>query len=339
MSQLPELTPSPEPSLPGRGESATATTASAIRTKEAPQETEPVETLAIPTLTCLPAAQETESRSPPVPLWLVALALAGVALIAVQIPYGRIPTLVLGVAGLAVAGVSLLLEDRRWAAGGMALNGLLLLVTLFLPSWLGLQPWRGGGSEEEVAGPVLVEFNLNRATAGMTRPRPLAPEEWIDASRGAWQQGDARVYVASVRIAPVELENPSKKQQPKERRLQIGLNVSNVGVARTINYRPFDERGKPEDPPLKLKDGEGLAISPVDSSAASPVLGKSRGGPIGFRGSIEDLLIFELPQGRWEQLSLELPAASVDQPGIIRFKISRTMLSSGRESLRGLPPG
>jgi len=287
----------------------------------------------------LPPPPNSEARPLPIPLWLVAAVLAGLALVAAQIPFGRIPAIVLSLVGLGVGGFSALIEGRlaRWSVVASVLNGLIFFVTLFLPSWLGLEPFRGG-REEVYLGAMFIEFNTSRAKAGLNKPRPLSDGEWIESDRGGWQQDDARVYVSSVVIGPVELDTSKGKIFSKDKSLRIGLNLTNIGVSRAIQYRPFDEPGRPGEPSLSLKDAEDRTISLRSFHAGQSVVGKEKAKPVVYRTSIDDVLVFELPPGRWEFLLLELPATSVGQTGVIRFRILNPKDRLGKDMMKGFFP-
>src|SRR5262245_14639421 len=86
--------------------------------------------------------EEPDEESVPADIgWFVALAaliLVGVAVVASQLPYGRIIGAAIALAGVIGGLASLGAEGRSKLAAGLAiaLNGLVLVVVVLLPSWL-----------------------------------------------------------------------------------------------------------------------------------------------------------------------------------------------------------
>ena len=112
--------------------------------------------------------------------------------------------------------------------------------------------------------------------------------------------------------------------------MTVVVAVTNVGVTRAIPFRPFDERGQPDDPAVALRDAEGKTLAMQGSGPGWSVAGKPKAAPLIFGNSINDVLVFELPKGPWDTLSLDLPGAAVGSTGLIRFRLPASMVGSGK---------
>src|SRR5262249_20336222 len=83
--------------------------------------------------------------------------------------------------GLALAVVSLALVRQKWVVPIIAagFNVLIIAVVILLPSWLNLRSWRTQTQREDTETVFAVGHD------GV----PVPAEEWIDASKLAWQRG------------------------------------------------------------------------------------------------------------------------------------------------------
>ena len=250
----------------------------------------------------VPAARPGDA---PLVMALVAAALVGVAALATLAPYGRIAATGLASVGLLVGVLSLLGLEKRvwvgWAAAG--LNALILVLALAMPDWLGLTGWTPLDDPERAPKPV--------TAVGRDGSLPR-PAEWVDAGTAVWQQGDVRVAVSSVNLGPVDpkAKDPARR---KELCLRVGLTVSNVGVARAIDFAGWDA---PPKAPTLTADGAPLALR-ADTEAAGKVFpGKSADGT----------LTFAPPPGMAHELRLEIPAEAVGGTDPVRFRIPRSMI-------------
>ena len=263
--------------------------------------------------TLFAAPPERKDADVPLRLALVGLALVGFAVLASQFPYGRIVGTALAVLGLLLAGVSLLgLEKRPWLGwAGVGVNLFALLLLVVLPSWLGVTDWTPQDNPD--AGPKPV------TAVGRDGSLPR-PAEWVDAGQAVWEQGDVRVAVTSVTVGP---SNPDASVPPGKARevaLRIGLKVTNVGVARAVEFKGW---ATPPDVPK------------LTTAAGKPVAVKNAGLPSGattlYPGKSAELtLTFEPPAGAPEDYRLELPAQSFGGPDPVKFQIPQAMLRGGR---------
>lgn len=285
-----------------------------------PEPTAPV--AADPTTTSLagelaptPFAAPAERRDPHYPLVmaLIGLGVVGVAVVASQFPYGRIAGTGLAVVGLLVAALSLLgLEKRPWLGwAGVGLNLFALLLLVALPGWLGVSDWTPQGNPD--AGPKPV------TAVGRDGSLPT-PAEWVDASRAVWEQGDVRVAVTSVVLGPANPDVPIPAGNKREPVLRIGLKVTNVGVARAVEFKGW--AAPPNAPKLT-------------TAAGKPIAGKAAGLPTGaatiYPGKSAELaLAFDPAAGGADDLRLELPASAFGGTDPVKFQIPQGMLRGGR---------
>ncbi len=247
---------------------------------------------------------------------LAALAAFGVAVLATQLPYGRFVAAPLAAAGLAVAGLTLFgLETRRWLGwAGVGLNAAALTLVLLLPSWLGLSGWVPAADPE--AGPKSV-------TAVGRDGSPPTAAAWVDAAQAVWEQGDVRVAVVAVEVAPLD---PAAKtpEARRERGLRVTLRLTNVGVARAIDFDGW--AGPPADAP---------AAGPTLTTAAGPALAPRPSANAGrvavFPGKSAGCVVWFAAPDAAGALRLELPAKAFGGPDPVRFAIPPALIG-------GLPP-
>lgn len=237
---------------------------------------------------------------------LVACGFVGVSMIASQFPYGRFVAAPLAGLGLLLGGLSLLgLESRKWLGlAAVGLNALALLLVLALPTWLGLSSWTPAGDPETAPKPV--------TAVGRDGSLPKNAE-WVDAGQAVWQQGDVRITVANVTIGPLDpmAKDPAKR---KDRALKLTLKLSNVGVARAIEFTSWSPSPTAE---TKLTTVAGATLLPraVATEKATVYPGKSA----------ESVLTFAAPD-KADDLRLEIPAEAFGGTDPARFLIPKTLL-------------
>ncbi len=246
---------------------------------------------------------------------LAAVILVGPAVLASQLPYGRVIGLVLAGLGL-VGGLLSLGAEGRARIAGIAATGMhfvIAIVLLFLPGWLNLEPWQSDKSEDELKGPVVMEHGSGVST-------PVSPGEWIDAGRGSWEFKDVRVTVRSAAVGPVELLGPKNaKRTPKEQYFQMLLLVSNVGVEREIPLSGW--AAGPGIEGLRLMDPNGKALSLATFEAG---WAPERGRPVsritpGHSSAVK--LVFMAPPPKTEHLRLQLSGSTFGMTDEIRFQV------------------
>ena len=242
---------------------------------------------------------------------LATLAAFGLAMLATQLPYGRFVAVPLAAVGVVVAGSTLFgLEAQRWLGwAGVGLNAAALTLALLLPSWLGMSGWVPTADPE--AGPKPV------TAVGRDGSLPKAAA-WVNAAQAVWEQGDVRVAVTGVEIAPLEPAAKSPERR-RERGLRVGLKLTNVGVARAIDFDAW--AGPPTTPPAvgpTLTTAAGVVLAPKPPPTTTKVAV--------FPGkSAECVLWFALPTGV-EELRLDLPPTAFQGAEPVRFSIPSIMI-------------
>lgn len=238
---------------------------------------------------------------------LLAFILAGVALVLTQVPYGKF-----GTVGLAAIGVLVALACCFGARSAVlptaaaGLNAIVLLLAFLLPTWLGIKSWRPD--------PIIADLKTVKAfSAEGLQP---AVGEWMDPSQ-AWQFDDVRVRLVAS-LGPIELTGPKgKKQWTKKQYLQLRITVSNVGVARQIDFVGWGKQFA-----AKVTDATGKVVPlPAFESGWDPLI-QSKTASL-FPGQVaEQTMLFEAPADAGEYFRLELPGAACGAPDqTVRYQI------------------
>ncbi|QEL16010.1 hypothetical protein [Limnoglobus roseus] len=279
---------------------------SAETTTTAPQSLKTTE-IAIPVI---PSSVPTVSGDAPdyaVRMALVGCGFVGVSMIASQFPYGRFVAGPLAVIGLLIGGLSLLgLEKRTWLGwAAVGLNTMALLLVAAFPSWLGLTGWTPASDPEKAPKPV--------TAVGRDGSLPKTAE-WVDASQAVWEQGDVRITVMSVAVAAVDPMSKSPEKR-KERVLRLTLKLSNVGVARGIEFTSWSPSPTAE---TKLTTTAGTSMLPraVTADKATLYPGKSA----------ESVLTYAAPD-KFDDLRLEIPSQVFGGPEPARILIPKSLIS------------
>lgn len=251
---------------------------------------------------------------------IVAFLLAGVGLLVVYLPYGRFGTVAACTVGALLAAACWLgARKPTYPAVATILNAAVLLVALVLPGWLGLDSWRPTGVPKEAR--TVLAFGPE----GLSAPK----DDWLPADR-AWQLEDVRVRVSEVSLGQIELLGPTgQRKWSRKRYVQVRVRVSNVGVARLIEFRGWDPiPPKGTDGP-KLTDADGQAlVSAAFDPGWQPVIGRPDPVPLPPARGADQTFVFEAPAGQLGRLRLELPgtAFGLDQPA--RFQIAPSQVNT-----------
>lgn len=255
---------------------------------------------------------------------LVALLIAGLAFGSTQIPVaGRIAAAVLGAIGLAFGLLALVTCDGRWRlpAAGSALNALCLLLVLLLPDWVNLGPWWPETIEDDSHLVKTVPFKGGGAT--------IIDGEWVDASKGAWQQNDVRVTISGVRAGRTEIVGAKgQREWSKDRLLVIGVRIANVGVVRPVQYRSWHEPPPPEGLALRVTMPDGTALVPAKPPAGYGFPNRIKSADLFPTKSADDVLIFELPKTDVEYIRIELPGWGIEAKDPVKIHVPRSMIVS-----------
>jgi hypothetical protein len=256
-------------------------------------------------------------------LGIASLLAGGLALLAAALPTTSDLCLPLAGVGLVFAilgGISWLLNNNGigYAAGGLAVSGLLLLVAVVRPTLLGLNLHALDSWEWGLPAQTLVVSD-SATTGGRVS---IANAEWIDATRGAIEQDDFRVRIKSALIKPSIFEQ--EKNAPPQKSLVIQLRVDNVSSKRKIAYKSWGEV-YPGNVPV-LKDNLGNAYRSLGS--VTDMAEYFNAGLLAPGKSFEDALTFEAPRDGIESLRLELPAAAIGSRGRFRLLIPKSMIAA-----------
>jgi|GEM_PF-1690615 len=332
-ASMPDVT-EPSPVLPAEKRSKTKETKEKAKETEKPEPArseadakpkpapaeEPATATATPPVTSVAATVTAESDDEPAAprdmgmvFALLALILVGPAALISQLPYGRFIALPVLAVGLIGGLLSLGAEGKARLAGAGAafMHFVLLMMVLFLPSWLALDPWRGPVVEEP-KGPQAVEH-------GTSKSAPVAPNDWLDAGKYSWQFRDARVTVKSA-VGPVELNGPKgEKRTTKTRYLYLTLQVQNVGFDREI---PLSGWAAGQSEGVRVTDAEGkpLELAKFEegwSMEARKPSGRAMPGHVA-----ETLLIFTAPPTKTDFVRVQLSGAALGVQDEIKFHTS-----------------
>jgi hypothetical protein len=267
--------------------------------------------LSIPDLP-LPMLDEPAAADPVRAPTLIAFILAGVALVLAQVPYGRFGTVGLALVGLLIA-CACWLSGRRslLPAAAAILNFAVLTVAFLLPSWLGLTSWRSKPPDKEAN--AVRTFGRE----GLATPT----DQWVPGDQG-WQVVDVRAVVRTISLAPIELTGPSgEKRLSKKPYLQIRVRIGNVGVARLIEFKGWDEST------VRLTDNTGRSIPLASFEPGWQAAPRVTPASLPPGRAAEQLFVFEPPAGKFDSLRLELPGVAFDMSQPVRFQIAASQIT------------
>lgn len=236
---------------------------------------------------------------------LVALGMFGLAVVAGQFPYGRFAAAPLAGLGAILAALTLfgLEKQRRVAWAGVALNGLAFVGIFAFPDWIGQGSWVPTGGPENGPKQVLA--------FGRDGTLPRVAAEWVNSHESVWEHGDVRVAVDGLLLLPAE-------KKAKNRFLQIRLKLTNVGVARAVQFTGWPPAPPPDD--VKLSTQAGIFLdqrADTEKPAKVAVLpGKTA----------ETTLTFAANPGPPSDLRLELPAKAFGGTEPVKFQIPRAQV-------------
>jgi hypothetical protein len=327
---VPSAEPAPESAAERPAALETALTAAptpgevpaALTARPRPQAVAPLPPEPTPAPPSPPEPPPVEEAPPEPPfalgLALTSITLAGVSIALSQFPvYGRLATALGAGLGLVLGLGSLILAERkRWVPGAACgVNALGLLVAIALPGLLNLPPWW----------PAKVDDDSRTVKAVGYDGSPGVPAEWVDVSTASWQQGDVRVAATALTLGPVELVGPKEqKKWTGGKHLQVWLHVTNVGVARKVDFRGWD--AKREGPAPRLSDPAGKALAASTFDAGWEPAGRRPPAALFPGKSADVLLVFEPPPPGADRLRLELPGSAFGGEENVRLLIPRSSI-------------
>jgi hypothetical protein len=244
-------------------------------------------------------------------LSILSIALAGIALVLAQIPYGPWLASSVAIFALLIAGVCLVMRPRPIGGLAAVANAVFLAILLFMPSWLGLHPWLVLSQGQQT----------NRALAvGLDGRIKPTSGDWVDVTKASWQLDDVRATSAAPIVGPVTLVGPGgETRQTRQSFLIVRVHVGNVGAARELSIP--DWRSASAVAP-RLHDSLGLEIA-----AATFELGwipKQPESRTVAPGRFADFfLYFEESKTPIEHFLLIIPGGPLELPEDIRLKLPR----------------
>jgi hypothetical protein len=256
-------------------------------------------------------AAESEEPAEPTDLGMMfalgALILVGPAVLASQLPFGRVIATVLAAIGLIGGALCLGTEGkaRRIAAGAVFLHFVTLVVVVFLPGWLNLDPWSGPPPSDEPKGPQAAELATGTTV-------PLTPNNWLDAGRYGWQLRDVRVS-ARAAVGPIELIGPKgAKRTTKEHYLYLTLQVRNVGFDREIPLSGWAASEGANGVQVIDANGKPLALATFEAGWA-PDRARSIGRAMPGQAP-EVLLLYVAPPAKTDHVRVQLSGTAIGAP-------------------------
>ena len=251
---------------------------------------------------------------------------AGVSAAVTSLSFLVIPLAVVGAVAGAWVLVTLFLRQRPWlervvpavAAAGSAL---ILLTAVFAPDVL--SPQYDAGRQKSTYDPAAVE--VVPVGGELVDPRTLgSATDGVDASRAALQQGPVRVQVTGVTVGPVELATATPSATA-EKYLVIGVQIRHVGHGGPVSFVVWGSAVPKPITDVRLTRGN----TPV---AVADLGTKAVRGKMYFEHALTPStalttkLVFDVPPGPAEPLTLELPAEAWGQTGVFRFRIPAAMV-------------
>jgi hypothetical protein len=250
-----------------------------------------------------------------------AAVVAGVlAVLSLLLPSTEVATLPLSLAGIALAAGGLYLQGSRIGLGlpvaglGVSLPGLAL--ALFWPDLLELPFAATDTSRDTTIKAIPLDGNTRKSYTP-------AAYECVDASKWALQQGDARLTILSLRVAPYQIRDMRGKVQTKEKSLQIHVRVANVSSDHSVTYSPWrDWAGAGGNVFLCDNTGKVYHFKAVSSAQ---LLGGTPRASLAPGASVDDVLLFDPPGKLVTLFDLELPASAFEGAGRLQIGIPGTM--------------
>jgi hypothetical protein len=272
-----------------------------------------------------PEDEEEEEEQSPVPSWVspwgaASFGPASLAMVLAVVLGSRLLTVALALVGVALVwvGIRATQEDRKtrdrvWFYLGGALNGLILILVLFLPgalnNWWALDrpaPPREPNKQVRVPRDRTQEEG-----------QPLTEDDWSDAATDALRQDNLLVRVESVKAGQLADKGTGSY-------LLVHLRLANVGQGEPIPFEGFGSQHQP-----KLTGDGGAALAFQEQRLRKPARGAlvfEATGPrvVEVQPTIPQdlLLIFESPPSRFEELRLEIPSSAWGRKGMCKWRIS-----------------
>jgi hypothetical protein len=201
------------------------------------------------------------------------------------------------------------LRQRVFPALGSVVSLVAVVVVLFWPDLLSIEPSGEADPDKEVAERLTVESTKDK------EHRAADPSEWVAADKASLLTGGVKVRLTSVTVK-------SGGSTARGKKLFIRLRLINSNNPRRLDYRGW---GGPTNRP-HLRDDRGAIYRLTALPAGAEVSGSTAGGVLTPGKEVTDLLVFEPPAAGVKYLQLELPAAAFGGKGNLRWQIPSSMI-------------
>jgi hypothetical protein len=279
-----------------------------------------------------PITVSVSTFSPPEPdtesifsLAMISLIVAGAALFVSQIThYGRYATVALAMIGVLLAFLALISWGRRklWPLLGVVANVATILLVTILPGWLALDSWWPPRIVNDVGVTKVRPFDGSAAA--------MLEGGWLDVSKGVWQRDDVLVKISMMWVGKVQLKGPKdKNESSRDKVLVVGVQISNVGPARRIEYRSWQQPPPAESAPAQVTDSTGKGLPGKKFPEGWEVPFHAQNGAILPGRTHDDWLVFEAPEGKFDYIRLELPVWAFGGTGEpVRLHVPASLIGS-----------
>jgi len=272
--------------------------------------------------------RQTKTGPDPIPLFLGmgALLIGGAGLAICWLPDFAYFGLALGAFGLFLGAIGLLVALIK--KSGLVVNALACLIcmpALVVPLFVS-----GDGQKKpdgELAGGTGRDPDTATGRDPTTKKEELpVVEEWADASKGPVKLGDAQVRLISVDVDSAK-GSDGKMIAPKERHLVIRMIVENTNPTKKLEYKgAADPAMRSGDTQARLTDDQHAPYRVVYFGKDKPIAGQILLSTVDPKKSVTDVLVFDAPGDRANELHLELAGSHFGGAGKLKIKIPRSMV-------------
>ncbi len=159
---------------------------------------------------------------------------------------------------------------------------------------------------------------------------PPATTERVPVSRPA-VAGTVRVSVKKVTIGKVPMkEADGSTRYTDEPRLMVALRIENLNDRRGFEYASWVPDLEKAPSVGKLTDDAGAECKRVTLGFGNNVKDRSAYAAVPPGGTLNDVLVFEVPAAAAKHLDLDLPGANCKVRGSFRFRIEMADIAEGK---------
>ncbi|MCC7409729.1 MAG: hypothetical protein IT442_16815 [Phycisphaeraceae bacterium] len=143
------------------------------------------------------------------------------------------------------------------------------------------------------------------------------------------RQGDVQVRIVYVRVGKVALQSPFSEgsRLTKEPLLAITVELTNISQSRKLDYHTWAGADfTVERDYATVQDNFGNTYRRIGFGSTTEPVGRTERASLYPGKAQTDVLVFEEPVANVEYLNLELPAANFGGTGMIRLRVSASMI-------------